>query len=173
MVPEWGSQVLIMIRRGARCTCSCRAQDRQACWRTLEWRLMRPPRSVSLQRSWLSRLTANGVVVLAMLLQVMFATPLAIRMAAAATLTGDGGAECASTLHVDASHAGREQVPPHHHEQCPLCDGHAAPVALPAVAPPLPPRSTAWLFLRPPPTAPPGQQARFALYRSRAPPAAA
>ena len=94
-------------------------------------------------------------------------------MAAAASLADDVATACASPIEAGAGVSEHQQLPPHHHARCPLCDGHAAPVALPGVAPSLPPRVMAWLFLRPPPTAPPGQQARFALYLSRAPPLAA
>ncbi len=120
-----------------------------------------------------SRLTAGGLVAFALLLQVLFAAPLAIRMAAAASLTGDVVTSCAPVAQVNDPHPGHHQLPPHHHEQCPLCSSHAVPVALPMGKPPLPPLATAWLFLRPPPTAPPGRSLRFTSYLSRAPPAAA
>ncbi len=109
---------------------------------------------------------------LALLLQVMFAAPLALRMAAASA--GDDATACApADAAPDHRPAPLHGPPLHGHEPCPLCGSHAAPVALPEAAPPLPPPATAWLPPPPARTAPPSRPARFTPYRSRAPPAAA
>ena len=125
------------------------------------------------QHGRLSSLIMAGLVAFALLLQVLVAAPLAIRMAAVSALD-DMTATCATVVAPAPDMSPERQVVPlHHHAACPLCDGHAVPVALPAAPAVLPPRAVAWLFLRPQPTAPPERTVRFTPYLSRAPPAAA
>ena len=122
------------------------------------------------------RSLAGAAIALALLLQALFAIPLALRMVADLSWQSDT-VICAAATHDGASsNAPRHErnLPMHSHAQCMICQAHALPMTLLAVVVCVlmagfgraAPRHTAF-------AAPPWRRDRYRTYRSRAPPLAA
>jgi hypothetical protein len=101
------------------------------------------------------------MLVLGLLAQLWFVTPLALAMSSA-------GASAGAPCHNDGEH-GVPAPPPHDHAQCLLCTGGVGPLlatpALPVLAAPTPMQ-----IEEPAPGAAPREALAAASYRSRAPP---
>ena len=112
---------------------------------------------------------------LALLLQALFAAPLAVRMASDALQAFDlGAAICTAdpgSGHGGAGQGSDQPMPGHVHGQCLICHGHALPHGLLAVVLFL----VALLLVAEPgrhrrATVPPPRRRRYQSYHSRAPP---
>ncbi len=125
-----------------------------------------------------ARRLAALAAILALLIQVAFALPVAFRMASdMAAMADDDPAMCPG-MASEQSGAGDHQMPQpgpgHHHDNCPVCHGSgAAPLALAAALVVAAPVLLAYVTMCHPALGPPAGLRRFQCYASRAPPAAA
>ena len=125
----------------------------------------------------ISRSVVSTVAASALLLQALFAMPLALRMTADAIhWVQFSGSICAATADdgpLENDHQPIHQFPTHNHAQCLICQGYALPLGLPAVV------LCVLMALfsqvstrRPEGTGSPWQRDPYHSYHSRAPPVA-